>query len=571
MSPIVELELALRSIGLPLASFLTYYATRKWLSLTGKNTERLNIFATGDPAILEEISGRKPEVFIVIPSYNDRSIEETLPKWFNQNYENYEVIVAEDGNKSYDFVSDTGEKEEHKYKYKIPNKDVWQCITIEKKKPKNGNLDEILIVRRSNRKGFKSGALNNVIHLVDLGIIQEELNTEKPDYVMIVDADHEPGRNPLLGWFLGRKYKIRRTEENKPLKEDDYRKLDNLLKPLEEEGKEMLTLDSYKLNSRLMDDPNSLVTRLVELMEYHRKFIPWLAVVQGYQNHYANQQKGLDLLVKSAHIIAQWDVKLRSTRIKIEVENLENGERKNYSNRMETRLTTILNRKWGKINEFVENGKKHRVYISNHRFPLFTGSSGIIRFDLLPKYKFADGIFNNYLSVTEDWEFSTRLQRDGYLVIATHQVETWGRPPENFEAYKKQQYRWAYGTMKDIKHHFKKILNSNDLEFDEKFGFLAQISHYIGGLLQPLMYMGIVLPFAGIISYTFLDYILITYWFISQFIVEEMIEYVHPKDKLMLESIKRYFTIGPVYGKAITSALFGKDLNWIVTERSKNK
>ena len=567
MSPIVELELALRSLGLPLASFLTYYATRKWLSLISNNTERLNIFATGDPAILEEFSGRKPEVFIVIPSYNDRSIEETLPKWFNQNYENYEVIVAEDGNKSYDFVSDTVEKEEHEYK--IPNKDFRRCITIEKKRPENGNLDEILVVRKKDRKGFKAGALNNVIHLVDLGIIQEELNTEKPDYVMIVDADHEPGRNPLLGWILGKKCKIRRIEENKPLKEEDYRKLDDLLKHFEGEGKEILTLDSYKLKSKLMDDPNSLVTRLVELMEYHRKFIPWLAVVQGYQNHYANQQKGLDLLVKSAHIIAQWDIKLRSARIKIEVENLENRERKNYSNRMETRLTAILNRKWRKNNEFIENGKKHRAYISNHRFPLFTGSSGIIRFDLLPKYKFADDIFNNYLSVTEDWELSTRLQKDRYLVMATHQVETWGRPPENFETYKKQQYRWAYGTMKNIKHHFKNILNSNNLEFDEKFGFLAQISHYIGGLLQPLIYMGIVLPFTGIINYTFLDYILMTYWFTSQFMVEEMIGYVQCKDKLMLESIKRYFTIGPVYGKAITDALLGKDLNWIPTHRTK--
>ena len=108
-----------------------------------------------------------------------------MPKWFNQNYENYEVIVAEDGNKSYDFVSDTVEKEEHEYK--IPNKDFRRCITIEKKRPENGNLDEILVVRKKDRKGFKAGALNNVIHLVDLGIIQEELNTEKPDYVMIVE------------------------------------------------------------------------------------------------------------------------------------------------------------------------------------------------------------------------------------------------------------------------------------------------------------------------------------------------------------------------------------------------
>ena len=564
-----ELELTIRLIGVPITCFLTYYSTRRWFSLMGKNAERLNHLVTGDPSILEDFLGRKPEVFIIIPSYNDRSIEWTLPKWFNQNYRNYRVIVAEDGNKSYEFVSESVDTA--KYEYKIPGKDVWQSVTIEKKKPRNGNLvDEILVVRRNNREGFKSGALNNVIHLIELGIIPRELNTEKPEYVMIIDADHEPGRNPFLGWILGRKHKIRRIEENKPLGEDDYKKLDKLLKSFEEEGEEMLRLDGYKLNSRLMDDPNSLVTRMVESMEYHRKFIPKLAVVQGYQNHYANPQKGYDLMVKAAHILAQWDVVLRSPRMKIAVENLESRGCKTFSNNMETRLTMILNRKWRKINEFVENEKQYRVYISNHRFPLFTGSSGIMKFDLLRKYKFADGIFNNYQSVTEDWELSARLQRDGYLIMATHQVETWGRPPENNEAYKKQQYRWAYGTVKDIKHHFNKVLNSNDLLFDEKFGFLAQVSHYIGGLLQPILYLGIILPFIGLIKYNFIDYALIVYWLVSQFMVDEMTGFVEGKDKLLLKSIERYFTIAPVYISAIISAILGKDIIWTVTKRSKN-
>jgi len=40
----------------------------------------------------------------------------------------------------------------------------------------------------------------------------------------------------------------------------------------------------------------------------------------------------------------------------------------------------------------------------------------MIRGDLLLKHKFADGIFTEHQSVTEDWELSIRSQRDGYYI-----------------------------------------------------------------------------------------------------------------------------------------------------------
>jgi cellulose synthase/poly-beta-1,6-N-acetylglucosamine synthase-like glycosyltransferase len=67
--------------------------------------------------------------------------------------------------------------------------------------------------------------------------------------------------------------------------------------------------------------------------------------------------------------------------------------------------------------ELEEGNRRYRVYLSNHFFPLFTGSSGIIRWDVLSKYEFADGIFNEHQSVTEDWELSIRLQNDGYIIM----------------------------------------------------------------------------------------------------------------------------------------------------------
>ncbi len=405
--------------------------------------------------------------------------------------------MAEDGSKGYDNL---GEKiEEHEHEYSLPNGEK-QRIKIEKIKTR-GNTGEILIVRRNNRKGFKPGALNNVLHLLETKALRDLASVDTPDYVMIVDADHEPGRNRFLRLFLCETKECREFE-NKPLDQNTYEKLDEKLKKYETVGRELLNLDSYKLRSKTMDDPNSLITRAVELMEYHRKFVPNIAVVQGYQNHYADPNKGLDLLVKAAHILAQYTVILRSPKIKIEVIDKDDGRKMVYEPRENSLALKLFNRiflrKYRKVNEFEENGKTYRAYVSSHMFPLFTGSSGIIRGDLLTKYRFADGVFTNHQSVTEDWELSIRLQRDGYLIFATHQLETWGRPPENNKVYKKQQYRWAYGTTRDIKHHFREIMRNKNLGYPEKIGFIGQISHYLGGITIPTGFIGLLAAYLTI-------------------------------------------------------------------------
>jgi len=445
---------------------------------------------------------------------------------------------------------------------------VVQRVRIEKirlRKDLRGTLDEILIVRRDNRAGFKPGALNNVLYLIETGALKDLGGIEVPDYFMIVDADHEPGRNRFLRLFLCESKECKEFE-NKPLDSLTYDKLDEKLKRYEAIGKELLGLDSYKLNSRIMDDPNSLVTRAVELAEYHRKFVPQLAVVQGYQNHYVIQGS-MDKLVKASHILAQFNLVLRSPKIKIEIIDKNTRERKSYEireNGLLKPISKLLYTKFKKINEFEENGKTYRVYISNHMFPLFTGSSGIIRGDLLLKYKFADGIFTEHQSVTEDWELSIRLQRDGYYIFATHQLETWGRPPETLKAYLRQQERWAEGTIRDIKYHFWNVMKNKNLRLAEKFGFMFQASHYIGGPLFILYntLVPTVLLFlcpSGLLNTS--TYLLTIYWFTGSVIPEK----IYGSD--LRETLSKIVMTSFIYSRGVIRGLFNNKLEWITTKR----
>ena len=103
-----------------------------------------------------------------------------------------------------------------------------------------------------------------MLHLVETETLRDLAGVEKPDYIMIVDADHEPGRNRLLRLHFCETKECREWE-NKPLPLDLYERMDERLRPYEELGRELLGIESYRLRSRLMDDPDTLVTRAVEL------------------------------------------------------------------------------------------------------------------------------------------------------------------------------------------------------------------------------------------------------------------------------------------------------------------
>ena len=60
-------------LGLPLTAYFTAYATGKFMTLLG-DKEKINLLATGNPEILKDFSEKFPNVLILIPSYNNKSI-----------------------------------------------------------------------------------------------------------------------------------------------------------------------------------------------------------------------------------------------------------------------------------------------------------------------------------------------------------------------------------------------------------------------------------------------------------------------------------------------------------------
>jgi len=67
-------------LGIPLILSFTAYVTGKFVILLGRNRKTLNPLAIGNPETLANFKGDLPHVVIIVPSYNDKSVDEALPK-----------------------------------------------------------------------------------------------------------------------------------------------------------------------------------------------------------------------------------------------------------------------------------------------------------------------------------------------------------------------------------------------------------------------------------------------------------------------------------------------------------
>jgi len=64
--------------------------------------------------------------------------------------------------------------------------------------------------------------------------------------------------------------------------------------------------------------------------------------------------------------------------------------------------------------------------------------------------------------------------------------ETFGRglTPANFKALKSQRFRWAFGAMQILKHHFPKLTGKSTLDFNQRYHFLTGWFGWFGDALQ---------------------------------------------------------------------------------------
>lgn len=103
---------------------------------------------------------------------------------------------------------------------------------------------------------------------------------------------------------------------------------------------------------------------------------------------------------------------------------------------------------------------------------MIAGSVYMIRADLLRKYGWST-------SITEDWELTCRLYRDGYKVAYTPLIQVPAEAPATINRLVRQRQRWAEGHTYNARKYFWEILRSPHLALREKAEFLYFAPYYL--------------------------------------------------------------------------------------------
>ena len=77
--------------------------------------------------------------------------------------------------------------------------------------------------------------------------------------------------------------------------------------------------------------------------------------------------------------------------------------------------------------------------------------------------------------ITEDAELGLRIFEEGYEAFYVDKSYGKGLMPDNFINFKKQRFRWAYGSVQIMKHHLWELLRSKQshLTFGQRYHFVA--------------------------------------------------------------------------------------------------
>lgn len=97
---------------------------------------------------------------------------------------------------------------------------------------------------------------------------------------------------------------------------------------------------------------------------------------------------------------------------------------------------------------------------------IMNGTMCLIRREVLEAEKWCNGF------ICEDSELGLRIQAHGHIIMYVDHTFGKGLPPRDFEEYKNQRFRWAYGAMMIFKKHWGKIFFTSDLTFAQRFEYL---------------------------------------------------------------------------------------------------
>jgi cellulose synthase/poly-beta-1,6-N-acetylglucosamine synthase-like glycosyltransferase/exo-beta-1,3-glucanase (GH17 family) len=122
------------------------------------------------------------------------------------------------------------------------------------------------------------------------------------------------------------------------------------------------------------------------------------------------------------------------------------------------------------------------------------GTMTIIRKDLLQ----SAGRWGEWC-ITEDAELGLRLFEAGYEAVYMSESYGKGLVPDSFQAYKTQRFRWAYGAVQILKHHWRELLpGAKKLTSGQKYHFItgwlpwfADAAHMVFGVAGIVWSLGL--------------------------------------------------------------------------------
>jgi cellulose synthase/poly-beta-1,6-N-acetylglucosamine synthase-like glycosyltransferase len=123
--------------------------------------------------------------------------------------------------------------------------------------------------------------------------------------------------------------------------------------------------------------------------------------------------------------------------------------------------------------EYAGNYLVERFFLENlPGVKMIAGSVFMIRADILRRYGWRE-------SLTEDWDLTLRLYRDGYKVSYTPFVAAPAECPSTIMALMRQRARWAEGHTYAVKRYFWEIIRSKFLSLREKLEFMYLTPYYL--------------------------------------------------------------------------------------------
>ena len=123
--------------------------------------------------------------------------------------------------------------------------------------------------------------------------------------------------------------------------------------------------------------------------------------------------------------------------------------------------------------EYAGNYLVERFYLENlPGVKMIAGSVFMIRADILRRYGWRE-------SLTEDWDLTIRLYRDGYKISYTPFVAAPAECPSTIISLMRQRARWAEVHTYTVKKYFREIIRSRFLSRREKLEFLYLTPYYL--------------------------------------------------------------------------------------------